>query len=171
MVQARMGAWVGGFPRCSCRATRVEGRPRACRRNVHGCFPPAVPGLTRYRCAPGAPAAFEQFAGGAAADQDSEVVVAQAEPLAVGLPGLQGQAAQAESDAETRAALRIGQRIQDAAVGEGLTATGRRQVEAEESMLHSLLAAGHRAVVGLVLPAEARLLDPAGEALVPGKAR
>ncbi len=67
---------------------------------------------------------LEQLAHSRTANHHRQIVLTQPEALAVYLPGLQGQGAQAEGDAETRAALRVGQSVQDATIGQCLAAAG-----------------------------------------------
>ncbi len=79
-------------------------------------------------------AQLEQLTHGQPADANGEVVFAEAELFPIGLAGLQSERAQTQGDAEASAPLRVSQRIEDAAVSQGLAAACGGQVDAEETV-------------------------------------
>ena len=78
---------------------------------------------------------FMQFAHGGATDHHRHLVIAQRQTVTVSVAGLQGEGAQTEGDGETGAASGVGEAIKDAAIGEGLAATGGGHVDPEKPVL------------------------------------
>ncbi len=99
---------------------------------------------------------FMQLAHGGATDHHRHFVIAQRQTVTVSVAGLQGEGAQTEGDGKTSAAAGVGKAIKDAAIGEGLAATGGGHVDAEKTLLLAALAQPLGEFKSPVLPSKRR---------------
>ena len=100
---------------------------------------------------------LEQGAAGRAANPDGQLVLAQVQVLTVAATGLQGEGTQAQCIGQAHAPLRVGQRIGDAGIGQGLAAACGGHVDDEGALLKGCLTDAGGSIHCLVLPAELRV--------------